>query len=179
VCLAIFLVTRHGVRMVDYTIRPLNDNDHEWVKQFIMWHWGAEIIVLHGAMYRAETLSGFAAICNDEIAGLVTYQIQDDACEIITLDSLEVGIGIGTALIAAVKTRARQAGCKRLRLSTTDDNLTARHFYQKRGFARAVLHHNALEPSHQIKPELPRAGNDGIPRHEEIELEMLLDGGTR
>jgi hypothetical protein len=99
-------VTRHGVPMADYTIHPLNDDDREWVKQFIAWQWGAEIIVLHGAVYRAETLPGFVAICGDEIAGLVTYHIQGDACEIITLDSLEVGIGIGTALIDAVQARA-------------------------------------------------------------------------
>jgi hypothetical protein len=57
----------------DFTIRPLTDHDREWVKQFIAWQWGVEIVVLHGAIYRAETLPGFVAICADEIVGLVTY----------------------------------------------------------------------------------------------------------
>lgn len=162
--------------MADYTIHPLSDDDREWVKQFIAWQWGAEIIVSHSAVYRAETLPGFVAICGDEIAGLVTYHIQGDACEIITLDSLEVGIGIRTALIDAVQARARQAGCKRLWLTTTNNNLTALRFYQQRGFVLAAIHRNALEQSRKIKPELPLVGNDGIPLRDEIELEMMLDG---
>ncbi len=162
--------------MADYTIRPLNDDDREWVKQFIAWQWGVEIIVLHGTLYRAETLPGFAAICGDEIAGVITYHIDGDACEIVTLDSLEVNLGIGTALIDAVKERARQAGCKRLWLITTNDNLTALRFYQKRGFTLAALHRNALEQSRKIEPEIPLVGDHGIPLRDEIELEMMLDG---
>ena len=162
--------------MANYTIRPLNDDDREWVKQFIAWQWGVEIIVLHGRVFRAETLPGFVAISGDEIAGLITYHFQDDACEIVTLDSLEGSIGIGTALIDAVKQRARQAGCKRLWLITTNDNLTALRFYQKRGFTLAALHRNALEHSRRIKPEIPLVGNDGIPLRDEIEMEMMLEG---
>ncbi|MEW5718069.1 MAG: GNAT family N-acetyltransferase, partial [Chloroflexota bacterium] len=84
--------------------------------------------------------------------------------------------GIGSALIDAVKLRARQAGCKRLWLITTNDNLTALRFYQKRGFTLAALHRNALEESRKIKPEIPLVGEHGIPLRDEIELEMMLDG---
>jgi GNAT superfamily N-acetyltransferase len=160
--------------MAEYTIRPLGDADREWVKQFITWQWGAEIIVLDGVMYHPETLPGFAAICGDEIAGVVTYHFQGSACEIVTLDSLETNRGIGTALVDAVKQRARQIGCHRLWLRTTNDNLNALRFYQKRGFVLAAIHPNALERSRKLRPEIPLVGKEGIPLRDEIELEMML-----
>jgi RimJ/RimL family protein N-acetyltransferase len=79
-------------------------------------------------------------------------------------------------LIDTAKQRARQAGCQRLWLITTNDNLTALRFYQKRGFTLAALHRNALKQSRKIKPEIPLVGNHGIPLRDEIELEMILDG---
>lgn len=40
-------------------------------------------------------------------------------------------------------------------LITTNDNINAIRFYQKRGFDMAHLFHNALDMSRKIKPEIP------------------------
>jgi ribosomal protein S18 acetylase RimI-like enzyme len=104
----------------------------------------------------------------------LTYHIDGDACEIVTLDSQREGWGIGTALIEAVKAAARQSGCGRLWLVTTNDNTHALRFYQKRGFILAALHRDAVAASRAIKPEIPFFGVDGIPIRDEIELEMSL-----
>jgi hypothetical protein len=69
---------------------------------------------------------------------------------------------------------AGYANCKRL--ITTNDNLNALRFYQKRGLALVAVHRNALEESRRIKPEIPLIGSDGIPLRDEIELEIMLDG---
>ncbi len=106
--------------------------------------------------------------------GLITYQIIDQECEIITLDSFCEGLGIGSALIDTVLQVAVQTGCYRLWLITTNDNLSALRFYQKRGFHLAALHPNAIEHSRKLKPQIPQIGHDGIPIRDEIELEMLL-----
>jgi len=106
--------------------------------------------------------------------GLVTYRIDGDECEITTLNSLVEGIGIGSALVAAIKDAAVSAECKRLWLITTNDNLPALRFYQKRGFLLVAVHRNALQQSRRLKPEIPLVGRDGIPLRDEIELEMLL-----
>jgi ribosomal protein S18 acetylase RimI-like enzyme len=95
-------------------------------------------------------------------------------CEIISLDSLVQGTGIGSALTDAVQQRAKAAGCQRLWLITTNDNLNALGFYQKRGFHLAALHRNALDVSRRLKPQIPLIGLDGIPLRDEIELEILL-----
>jgi ribosomal protein S18 acetylase RimI-like enzyme len=60
--------------------------------------------------------------------------VEGDSCELVTIDSLDEGSGVGTALVEAVAKAARAAGCCRLWLITTNDNLRALRFYQRRGF---------------------------------------------
>lgn len=160
--------------MSSFYIRPINSNDRDWVLQFITEHWGADMIVAHGVIYYPHTLPGFVAIQEEEKVGLVTYHIEGDNCEIVSLDSIRPSIGVGTALIEAVKEVACKSGCRRLWLITTNDNLNALRFYQKRGFVLVAVHRNALEISRKFKPEIPLIGADGIPLRDEIELEMIL-----
>jgi N-acetylglutamate synthase-like GNAT family acetyltransferase len=109
-----------------------------------------------------------------EKVGLVTYNIVDECCEIVTIDSIRPFSGVGTVLIEAIKNIALKSGCKRLWLITTNDNMNALRFYQKRGFELVAIHRNALDISRKLKPEIPLTGNDGIPLRDEIELEMIL-----
>jgi N-acetylglutamate synthase-like GNAT family acetyltransferase len=108
--------------------------------------------------------------------GLVTYHIVDDACEIVSLDSLRPGIGIGTALLDAVAQAARAEECRRVWLVTTNDNLDALGFYQKRGFSLVAVHRCSVERARVLKPEIPLVGQGGIPLRDAIELELLLSG---
>ena len=106
--------------------------------------------------------------------GLLTYEILDAECEIVTLDSVRPGAGVGSALVQAVNTAARRAGCRRLWLVTTNDNLHALGFYQRRGFAIVAVHRDAVEQARRIKPQIPRVGQRGIPIRDELELEMIV-----
>ena len=125
-------------------------------------------------MHRADELPGFKAVLDGKPAGLVTYRIDGDACEIVTMNSLVERMGIGSALIDAVKEIAAATDCKRLWLITTNDNTAALRFYQKYGFSLVAVHRNAVEQDRLLKPEIPLTGNDGIPIRDEIELEMVL-----
>jgi GNAT superfamily N-acetyltransferase len=160
---------------VTVVIRALDASDQDWATQFIADRWGANIVIAHGTIYHPHTLPGFVAVDQDERVGLVTYRIEEGRCEIVTLDSTRPWRGIGTALIEAVKESARRAGCKRLWLITTNDNLNALRFYQKRGLALVAVHRHAVDEARRIKPDIPTIGNDGIPLRDEIELEMMLD----
>ena len=159
--------------MPDFQIRPLNTEDKNWVTKLITECWGAEFVVVHSQKYYPHDLPGFAAVENDEKVGLITYCITKKNCEIVTLDSLKLSLGIGTALIEAVKDTARKAGCNRLWVITTNDNLYALRFYQKRGFSLVAVHRNAVEKSRKHKP-IPLTGLDDIPIRDEIELELIL-----
>ncbi len=160
--------------MPAFSIRPLVAGDRAWVAQFTQEHWGAELVVTSTGMYRPAELPGFIAEIDDEKVGLVTFRIQGPVCEIVTLDSLREGMGIGTALVEAVKRHSRESGCKRLVLTTTNDNLRALRFYQKRGFVLAALHTNVLQEWRLLKPEIPLYGIDGIPLRDALELEMEI-----
>jgi N-acetylglutamate synthase-like GNAT family acetyltransferase len=161
--------------MPDITIQPLNIADQEWVSQFMLAHWGSNKVVSRGVVYSPQDLPGFVATHDGEKVGLVTYNITGSNCEIVTIDSIRPFSGVGTALIEAVKNIALQSGCKRLWLITTNDNLNALRFYQKRGFELVAIHRNALDISRKLKPEISLIGKDGIPLRDEIELEMILN----
>ncbi len=105
-----------------------------------------------------------------ELAGLITYTLRGQECEITSLNSVEEGKGIGTALIQAVEDAARAHGCSVLKLTTTNDNLKALGFYQKRGFVLSRLLPDAVTRARALKPEIPLIGYAGIPIRDEIEL---------
>lgn len=107
-------------------------------------------------------------------AHTTTYHLEGEACEIVTLDAWRTGLGVGTALIETVKQVAGREKCRRLWLVTTNDNLPALRFYQRRGFVIAAVHLNAIEKDRRLKPEIPLTGLNGIPIRDEIELEMRL-----
>jgi DNA-3-methyladenine glycosylase I len=157
-----------------FTIRPAEKEDRNWVAQFLDDQWGSTRIVTRGQVYLAHLLPGFIAMQGEERIGLITYRFEEAECEIITINSMIEGEGIGSALIESVKQAVIPEGCKRIWLITTNDNMRALRFYQKRGFTLATLYPNALEQSRKLKPEIPLFGIDGIPLRDEIELEMRL-----
>ncbi len=136
--------------------------------------WGSEKVVSRGVIHEAWLLPGFMTSIGKDLAGIVTYNIQGDQCEIVTLDSMIKNSGAAWANIQAVIDAARKKGCRRLWLITTNDNLQAIKYYQKRGFTIAAIHCNAIENSRKLKPQIPHLGMDGIPIRDEIEFEMML-----
>ena len=105
---------------------------------------------------------------------MVTYRIEGDECEIVTLNSLQERRGIGTALINAVIDVAKANSCRRLWLITTNDNTRAIRFYQRFGFSLRAVHINAMDEARKLKPSIPLVGNDDIPIQHEFEFEIML-----
>jgi GNAT superfamily N-acetyltransferase len=110
-----------------------------------------------------------------ELVGAATYVVENDDCELLTLHARARFTGVGTALVAGVQGVARGAGCTRLWLVTTNDNVDALRFYQRRGFRLARLSPGAVDRSRRtLKPGIPTTGAYGIPLRDELELEMPL-----
>jgi GNAT superfamily N-acetyltransferase len=106
--------------------------------------------------------------------GMLTYVPGPgwEQCEVLTLHVTGQWHGVGTALIKAVEQLAAGHRCARLWLITTNDNVDALRFYQRRGFELAAIHRHAVDDSRsRLKPEIPVAGAYGIPMRDEIELE--------
>jgi len=155
-------------------IVELTEQYRNWAREYLQESWGSARVVNRGILYQADTLPGFVALWEERPAGLLTYNIVDNACEIVTLNSRVERKGIGSALIEAVRKQAILRGCSRVWLITTNDNIEALRFYQKQEFELVAVHRNAIEHSRTLKPSIPLIGNHGIPIRDEIELEIRL-----
>jgi len=160
----------------EITIRPFDVSHRQWAAKLLKQEWGSIEVVSRGRLHQVLELPGFVAIEDSSslALGLTTYRYAEEECELVTINSLRPGEGIGSALLQAVKRRAQELGCRRLWLITTNDNVEALRFYQVRGFLLADLHRNALQVSRQLKPQIPRLGKNDIPLRDEIELEIKL-----
>ena len=127
---------------------------------------------MHGCTLRPAELPGFIAERSRRVVGLLTYQVLGDVMEIDTLNAIQRRAGIGSLLIEAAVGSARRLGCQQIRLTTTNDNVDALRFYQRRGFRLAELRPGAVDRARQRKPEIPRVGDYGIPLRDEIDLTL-------
>jgi GNAT superfamily N-acetyltransferase len=157
-------------------IREKELKDQSWIEQLLNQRCGVEgQVVVHGETFDARKLP---AIVAGEQEGLATYQIRraNDLtfAELITLDALTPRRGIGTALIEGLVSRLRVEGVNVLRVTTTNDNLDALRFYQRRGFRIMAVRPEAVDDSRRIKPSIPAVGEYGIPIRDEIELERSV-----
>ena len=160
--------------MKAHSVRELRADDRDWVIGVLTKRWGSARIVTRGRLHHADKLPGFVVEGEGELIGLVTFRIDGTECEIISLDSLVERQGVSLKLLSRVREAAVDAGCNRLWLITTNDNIHAQRFYQKRGSRLVAVHKNAIDRARKLKPEIPDIGQNGIPIRDEIELEMRL-----
>lgn len=156
-------------------IRSASDVDRETLRRHLIESWHSEEVVAHGELYRPLDLPGFVALEAGEIRGHVTYRIVGGECEIMSIDARPPRAGVGTRLMEAAEDAARAAGCQRVWLVTTNDNLDALRFYQRRGYRLSALRPGSVDEGRRLKPELPEVGSYGIPMRDELELEKRLN----
>ena len=153
---------------------PITPADRQEVNDFIVRRWYTLTMIIRGEEVDMTAVEGFLLREQGELTGLVTFLQRGDELEITSLDSTREGRGVGAALLERVALEGRARGCRRLRLVTTNDNMRALAFYQKRGFDLFALRRGALDLSRRLKPEIPLVGEGGIPLRHELELDLLL-----
>lgn len=151
-------------------VRPVGNGDRPLIAWLMVELWGSELQVVHQSVYRPAELPGLIAERAGRVVGLLTYQVSDEMLEIVTLNAIERRTGVGTVLMEAVVADARQLRCQEIRLTTTNDNLDAIRFYQRRGLRLVALRPGAVDRARLEKPEIPRVGDYGIPLRDEIDL---------
>lgn len=160
-------------------VRPLCPADRSWVETYITDAWGGPTIVSGEHEHVLAGLDGFVAIVDDggrgdEPGGLITVYADGDGCEVVTLNSLRPSQGAGRALMGAAGAYARERGCRRLWLLTTNDNTRALRFYQMLGMRVTAWRAGVINEQRRRKPSIPLLGNDGIPIRDEVELTLDL-----
>lgn len=157
-----------------FLIRPIRESERTWAGELLCERWGSARIVTRGRLHQADQLPAFVVEMEGELVGLLTYHLEADACEIVSLDSLVKGQGIGRALLRQVEDVARTAGCQRLWLVTTNDNQQAIAFYERCDFTLIAVHQGAVNQARELKPEIPTHNQQGIPIEDEWEFERRL-----
>jgi GNAT superfamily N-acetyltransferase len=155
-------------------LRRLSSADVPRLRAFWNAHWGGDFVVAHDMVFQPENVEGFVLEDSGRWVGLVTFATDQDQCEVISLDSLNEGTGNGSLLLEAVVEQAGLRGLRRIIVTTTNDNLRALRFYQKRGFMLRAIRPGALARTRELKPLLGMIGENGIPARDEIELERCV-----
>ena len=160
------------------TLRRIDATDLDWIRGELVHHWASTVIHSRDVAFQADTLPGWVA-CNDDgtRVGLLTHTPMSAGteCEVITLStSLQRG-GVGTQLLEHAASQARASGCTRIFLTTTNDNLNALGFYQKRGWRLVAVYAGAVDRARITKPGIPLLGLNDIPLHDDIELELRFN----
>ena len=154
--------------------KRISTSDRTLVDEFIRQQWYTTTMIIRGKEIDMTQTEGFYVKEQEDIIGLITYLVSDDVLEVTSLNSLRENQGIGSKLVDAVIREAKDRKLKKILVVTTNDNINAIKFYQKRGFDMARLYHNALDISRKIKPEIPLIGDHSIPLRHEIEFELLI-----
>ncbi|HYI17936.1 MAG TPA: GNAT family N-acetyltransferase [Solirubrobacteraceae bacterium] len=156
-------------------VRELESGESGWAGDVYAGHWDSPLVARRGEIVDLRTLPAFVAELDGERAGIATYAVREDGCELASVIALVEGVGVARALVGAVKGMAARAGCARVWLVTTNDNTRALRAYQRHGFDLAALRHGAVDDARRtLKPEIPETGRDGIPLRHELELELPL-----
>lgn len=137
--------------------------------------WGGTTVVVHATVHDALVLPALLAEQDNRIVGLLAYAISDDGLEVISLDAVMRRGGVGSALPTAAPEVAKQDGARRMRLVATNDNLDALRFYQRRGLRIVGVAPGAMDSARAMKPSIPLTGEYGIPLHDELTSELLLE----
>lgn len=152
--------------------------DGEWrgeIDRLIRREWAGPMVATNGVLHNTSQAEGFVFLSSGKLAGYLLYCLENGECEVLVLHSLAENRGIGSALLRAAAEKAKQSGCGRLWLVTTNDNVHAIRFYQRFGMELKAVRIGAMDQARaSLKPSIPLVGMDEIPIRHEFEFEMIL-----
>lgn len=163
-------------RSAGIVVRPYEpERDGAWAEGALERGLGGRLQARRGELVDVLDLPGLVAERAGERLGLLTYHPVGEECEVAALVADERQGGVGSALLEALRPLATSAGCARLWLVTTNDNVDALRFYQRRGFVLRHLRPGAIDEARRVlKPTIGAVGEHGIPIRDELELELSL-----
>jgi GNAT superfamily N-acetyltransferase len=109
-----------------------------------------------------------------EVTGLVTWRVDDESAEIVTIDAFVSGGGIGRRLLALAEEELQAQGVRRVTVVALEGAVHALTFYIKCGYRHHMVHTGAIDAArkHKFVPEL---NNEGTPLHDMWGFEKMLD----
>jgi ribosomal protein S18 acetylase RimI-like enzyme len=153
-------------------VREATDSDRAAARELFAQDFGRTHIVAFGEVMDIDQMPALVAILYTDPSGALAYRLLGDALHIVALatDPMWQRSGVGGHLVAEAELLARRLDLKRLIVSTTNDNLPALYFYQRRGYRLTDLVPNSIIA--QTGQEV--AGFAGIPVRDEVRLEKRI-----
>lgn len=152
--------------------------DQEYIRKYWETTWGLPVVSTRRT-YAPEDVQGL--VYRDEwgeAQGLITWHIDDDCVELVTVDAYQQGRHVGGRLLAAAEAELRKRGVRHVMIVTTNDNLRALGFYVRHGYRLTKVDLDGVDRVRKLKPNVPRTGHDGLPLRDMLELEKELDVET-
>ena len=157
-------------------IQKITPDDRSWVAEMLRQEWASTSVARLGEVIDAAALPGYLAILDGgRRVGLLLVDVRDRDYEVVAISTTEPRRGIGRALMERCLAEARSAGCRRVWLVTTNNNVAAIAFYQQMGMDLRALHRHAVAQARELKPSIPVRDAAGQPIDHELEFELLLD----
>jgi GNAT superfamily N-acetyltransferase len=149
--------------------------DHDLARSWIVEQWGDDAIVIAGKAHRTAEMSLLCAQGLDgRIDGIAYYRMNGMIALLGAIIVRKPAAGVGKALFDEVVAEARRLKLRKLRAITTNDNLDALRFYQRRGMRLMTLFAGGVDAYRAFRPGLKTTGEHDIPLRDVIELEMDL-----
>ncbi|TKD72586.1 GNAT family N-acetyltransferase [Pseudalkalibacillus hwajinpoensis] len=159
----------------EYNIQPTQEEHQVKLGNLFTTLWGSTEMIVSSGVYDISRLDGFIAYNESgDISGVITYYFHESFLEIISLDSLVENNGVGSRLLMEVEIAAFIGELNEVSLLTTNDNLKALRFYQRKGYRLTSIKSDAVNQARVQKPEIPEVGYHQIPVHDELELRKKL-----
>ncbi|MFC5152599.1 GNAT family N-acetyltransferase [Streptomyces amakusaensis] len=155
-------------------IKKITTPDWEKLLPLLTDRWDGSFIIKHYTRFDLIGLPGLMAVRDDALLGVLTWSDGDGEIELLTLDALAPGQGVGGTLIDAFMADARGSGVRRVLATVTNDQLTAMKLLQRRGFRIDRVRRGAVDIAREAKPRIPVIGESGIGHHDELEFSCAL-----
>jgi ribosomal protein S18 acetylase RimI-like enzyme len=153
-------------------VRQAEPEDRDAALEIFRRDFGRAALVTFGQTLNLQDHPAIVAEVKGDLAGALAYRLMPDALHIIAVatDPLWQRSGVASELVAEVEVLARRHGLARLVLSTSNDNLPALYFYQRRGWTITDVLPDALISNGAS----PWVGFGGIQVRDEIRLARVL-----
>jgi ribosomal protein S18 acetylase RimI-like enzyme len=163
---------RSHIDLPPVLVREATDADRPAVRELFRRDFGRTKVVAFGEVMDLDEMPSLVASYYQDPSGALAYRLLGDALHIVALatDPMWQRSGVGGHLIAEAELFARRLSLSKVIVSSTNDNLPALYFYQRRGYRLVHIAPNIVVAStHEEQP-----GFAGIPVRDEIRLEKRL-----
>lgn len=143
-----------------------------------MRNWSSTSVARRGELIDALELTGYVALLGGRRTGLALVRVRNGDLEVVAISTSTPRHGVGHALITECVAQARERGCGRVWLITTNNNTGAIAFYQRIGMDLCAYHRHGVQAVRLLKPSIPLRDSTGIPIDHELEFELVLDSTT-